>query len=176
MEGYELGKDIQLILTRLQKIEAALVGRAPHERGRTSELAKPGTNPLFGVEWGMAKAESLFSSSFSPEGETRLYEGVPGGYRLSVKGTHNGKPYSWGYTAIYDGKDHPVWGRPDADSIEAYRINDRITIGFFKKNGVPCGPYTRKVSADGKSLQVQTVGRNADGSVYFDVIEYKRPE
>lgn len=176
MEGYELGKDIQQILARLEKIEASMAAQPTHFRAATAvEVTKAARDPLFDIKWTMAKAESRFSGPFNPEGETRLYEEVSGGYRLTVSGTHDGKSYSWGYTALYDGKDHPVWGRPDVDSIETYRINDRITIGFFKKNAMPGGPYARKLSEDGKSLQVQTVGRNPDGTAYFDMIEYKKP-
>ena len=173
MDGYQLGKDIQQILARLDKLEA---GTGTHRTTEKEALTKSTGDGLFGVKWTMAKAKSRFSAEWSPGEETRLYEEVPGGYRLTVSGTHKGKPYSWGYTALYDGQDHKVWGRPDADAIEAYRINDRITIGFFKKNAMPGGPYARNISADGKSLQVQTVGHTADGTVYFDVIEYELPQ
>ena len=130
---------------------------------------------LYDTKWTLNKGSSIFSTGWSPDTETRLYEEVPGGYKLTVSGSHKGKPYSWNYTAKYDGKDHPVHGRPDANAIEAYKVNDRITIGFFKKNAVPAGPYARKLSEDGKTLTVQTVGRRDDGSVYFDVVEYEKP-
>src|SRR5689334_15001456 len=125
-------------------------------------------DPLFDVNWTLDNAKSRFSTDWSPETETRLYEETEDGYRLTVSGTHNGKPYKWGYTAKYDGKNHPVYGRSDVDAIEAYRVNDRITIGFFKKTGTdsPGGPYSRKISEDGKKLQVQTVGTRDDGTVY----------
>ncbi|MFJ2386251.1 hypothetical protein [Pseudomonas koreensis] len=128
---------------------------------------------LFGKAWSINKNTSLFSTNWKPDSETRLYEAVPGdGYRLTVAGVHNGKAYRWGYTAFYDGKDHPVYGREDVDTIEAYRVNDKITIGFFKKDGIYGGPYARKLSEDGKSLTVQTVGKLPDGSAFFDVIDY----
>jgi hypothetical protein len=173
VDGYQLGKDIQQILARLEKLEAS--AGTHHATGQAS-FAKATGDGLFGVKWTLAKAKSHFSAEWSPDTETRLYEEVPGGYKLTVSGEHKGKPYSWGYTALYDGQDHKVWGRPDADAIEAYRINDRITIGFFKKGGIPAGPYSRFLSADGKTLQVQTVGRTPEGKVYFDVVEYEMPQ
>jgi len=132
-------------------------------------------NELFGVKWTLNKQSSKFTKGWSPESETRLYEETPNGYKLSVNGVHEGKPYSWGYDAKYDGKDHPVHGREDADAIEAYKVNERITLGFFKKGGQLCGPYARKLSTDGSSLTVQSVGRRADGSAFFDVIQYQKP-
>lgn len=134
-----------------------------------------GKNPLFDVDWTLDKGNSVFSTNWNPDTETRRYEETPGGYKLTVSGSHQGKPYSWSYDAKYDGRDHPVVGRSDVDSIEAYKVNDQITIGFFKKAGVYAGPYARKLSTDGKSLTVQTVGRRDDGSVYFDVVEYQKP-
>lgn len=132
-------------------------------------------DPLFDVDWTLDKGKSNFTAAFNPDSETRKYEEAPGGYKLTVTGVHNGKPYTWGYTALYDGKDHPIHGRADADAIEAYRLNDRHTIGFFKKTG-SVGPfYQRKLSADGKTLEVLMAGRNPDGSAYYDVITYEKP-
>jgi hypothetical protein len=91
---------------------------------------------------------------------------------LTVSGSHEGKAYEWGYTAYYDGKRHKVYGREDVNGIEIYKINDRITVGFFYDSHEPGGPYARFVSEDGKSLTVQTVGKH-NGNVYFDVIQYE---
>ena len=131
---------------------------------------------LFGKTWNLNKGASVFSTDWSPDTETRHYEKVGDGYKLTVSGTNNGRPYEWGYTAKYDGKDHPVHGRPDVDAIEAYRVNDHITIGFFKKVGVRGGSYARIVAEDGKSLTVEAAGKQPDGTVYYDVITYKAPE
>jgi hypothetical protein len=131
-------------------------------------------NPLFAGNWKLAPKRSKFTTSaWNPESEDRSYKAVRGGYELTVTGIRNGEPYSWGYTAIYDGKDHPVQGRKDVDAIEAYKVNDRITIGFFKKKGKEVAAYKRHLSIDGKSLSVVASGVNTDGSIYFDTIEYK---
>src|SRR5687767_1996025 len=93
-------------------------------------------NPLFGANWKLAPKKSKFTTStWKPDSENRVYKAVRGGYELNVTGIKNGKPYSWGYTAIYDGKNHPVHGRKDVDAIEAHKVNNQITIGIFKKKG-----------------------------------------
>jgi hypothetical protein len=128
---------------------------------------------LFSKTWKANVEKSLFSTNWTPDSETRLYEKLDNGYTLTVSGNHAGKLYKWGYTAFYDGKPHAVYGRKDVDNIVAYRVTDLITIGFFNKGEGPGGPYARFVSEDGKTLTVQTVGRHENGEVYFDVIHYE---
>ena len=70
----------------------------------------PTSDPLFGVNWTMNKGASKFSSNWTPDFENRLYEETPSGYKLTVAGAHQGKNYSWGYDAKYDGQDHPPTG------------------------------------------------------------------
>ncbi len=128
---------------------------------------------LFGKKWTMGRALSSFSVGWNPDAEQRLYEPVGDGYKLTVTGTANGKPYEWGYTAQYDGRDHAVHGRADADSIEAHFVNDRITIGTFKKAGRPIAFYKRTVSLDGRSLLVEMGGRSPDGGTYYHIVGYQ---
>lgn len=129
-------------------------------------------DPLFEKKWTSNISKSKFSTTWKPNSETRLYEKLDNGYKLTVSGENNGKKYEWGYTAHYDDKKYPVHGREDVNGIKIYEINDKITVGFFFSDDSPGGPYARFVSEDGKRLTVQTVGRH-DGQVYFDVIEYE---
>jgi len=129
------------------------------------------TDPLFGKQWKMSRAASAFSTAFSPETETRLYEERPNGYKLTVSGVHGGKEYSWGYEAYHDGKPYPVHGRDDVDSITIFRLNDARTVGFFELAGSVAGPYARRLSDDGNSLTVEAAGRR-DGTPFYDVINY----
>jgi hypothetical protein len=131
-------------------------------------------DPLFDVSWNMSRQKSSFTSDGVPDSETRLYEELAGGYRLTVSGIKNGKPFTWGYTAFYDGKDHAIHGRDDANAIEAYRLSDRATIGFFKKDGSVGPLYKRNIAADGSTLEVLMAGKDASGKAYYDVIVYDR--
>lgn len=132
-------------------------------------------NALFDVKWTLVPRASKFTTpSWNPSRETRVYKQVRGGYELTVSGVRAGKPYTWSYRALYDGKDHAVKGRKDVDAIEAYKVNDRTTIGFFKKRGEEVAGYKRTISIDGRSLSVVASGINDDGTIYFDRIEYKQ--
>ena len=79
---------------------------------------------LIGKTWKINAGASLFSTSFRPAQKTRLYEERPNGYKLTVSGSHNRKPYSWGYEAYHDGKPYPVHGREDVDAITIFRLSD----------------------------------------------------
>lgn len=136
-------------------------------------MSEKKTDLLFGKTWKANIKKSKFSTEWVPDSETRHYEGLENGYKLTVSGIHKGEKYEWGYTAFYDGKPHSVYGRKDVDNIVAYRVTDLITIGFFYHRETPGGPYSRFVAKDGKSLSVQTVGRHENGQVYFDVINYE---
>jgi hypothetical protein len=130
------------------------------------------SDPLFGKTWREIPDRSTFSTEFAPSDETRVYEPVDGGYKLTVSGTRGGREYSWHYTALYDGKPHPVHGRSDVDAVTIYKLDDRTTVGLFMKQLSPGGPYARQLSEDGQTLTVQAAGRNTDGTPFFDVIEY----
>lgn len=131
-------------------------------------------DPLFGVTWKLDKPASIFSLGTGPDNETRDYKEIPKGYSLSVKGTHAGVPYTWSYTALYDGADHPVTGRSDVDAIAAYKVDDRVTLGIFKKNGQDVALYAQVVAQDNKGLRVLTSGKDAKGAAYFDALTYSK--
>jgi hypothetical protein len=129
-------------------------------------------DPLFGKTWKMNAGSSLFSTDFRPAQETRLYEERPNGYKLTVSGTQNGKPYSWWYEAYHDGRSYPVHGRDDVDAITIFKLSDTHTCGFFTQRETEGGAYARKLDIAKNTLTVQAGGRHADGSPYFDVTSY----
>lgn len=131
------------------------------------------SDPVFAKTWKMVKGQSTFTTASIPTTETRVYEKIGRGYKLTVAGMHEGKPYEWGYTARYDGKRSPVHGRSDVDAIEKHKVTDLITIGSFTKKGKIVAAYRRATSADGKTLTVVASGNRPDGTTYFDVLKYK---
>jgi hypothetical protein len=63
----------------------------------------------------------------------------------------DGKPMHVTYTAKYDGKDYPVTGRPDADTMSFTRPNANTTDYVFRKNGKEAWRGQSVVSKDGKT-------------------------
>ena len=131
------------------------------------------SDPVFGRTWAISKEQSRFTASTSPSTETRIYEKVGHGYKLTVSGMHDGQPYEWGYTARYDGEAKPVYGRLDVDAIVKHKVTDLITIGSFTRQGKVVAAYRRETSLDGRTLVVVASGFRPDGTTYFDVLTYK---
>lgn len=167
------------------KLKATTTSRCPLAvtQQRSNTMKKPTTkrmrakqiDPVFGQNWDMNTAASVFTA-WRPDSETRLYEQVGQGYKLTVTGTRNGQPYKWGYTATTDGKPCPVHGRPDVDMIVKHVVNNLITVGSFTKDGKIVAEYRRATSQDGKELTVVVSGRAPEGGAYFDVLRYERAE
>jgi hypothetical protein len=83
-----------------------------------------------------------------------------------------GETTHWTYTAQYDGKDAPVTGNPDADTIVMKRVSARVTETVYKKGGKVTLTNTRTVSADGKTLTVTQTGTNAQGQKVNNTLVY----
>ena len=85
-----------------------------------------------------------------------------------------GAAQHWEMSANYDGKDNPVTGNPDADTISMKKIDDRHGESTFKKGGKVTATNTRVLSADGKTLTITSKGTNAQGQARNDVQVFER--
>jgi hypothetical protein len=75
----------------------------------------------------------------------------------------DGKAIHYEFTAKYDGKDYPVKGDPNRDTVSAKKIDD-YTFDFTSKKGGKVTTTTHIVYArDGKSRTLTTTGTNAQG-------------
>jgi hypothetical protein len=86
----------------------------------------------------------------------------------------DGKEASMHVTIQYDGKDHPVTGNPDADTVAGKAIDAHTSHFTMKKGGKEVGTVHRVVSADGKTLTVNNKGTHADGKAYDDTLVFDR--
>jgi hypothetical protein len=134
------------------------------------------SDPVFGKTWKINKNGSSFAGTGAPATETRYYEKVGEGYKLTVRGSRDGQPYEWGYTVGVDGLPCPVHGRSDVDAIKKHRVNDLITVGSFTNKGEIVASYRREVSPDGDALTVVAAGNLNGGVAYFDVMRYEPAE
>jgi hypothetical protein len=67
------------------------------------------------------------------------------------------------YTAQFDGKDYPLSGNADADTIALTRIDDLTWEATLKRRGQVASTVRNTVSKDGKTMTVATKGTNAQG-------------
>jgi hypothetical protein len=157
-------------------------------------LAAQAADPIIGT-WVLNVAKSRFSPGPAPKSESRTYvmegqetratfKGVsePRRYvtvRQEIKATSesvdgDGKSTTGEWTVVYDGKDRPMTGNPDADMLSLKRI-DAFTTEFTQKKAsrvVIIG--TAAISTDGRVMTVTTKGINAKGQTINDVSVFEK--
>ena len=124
--------------------------------------------------WKLNVAMSKFSDTASKSG-TRVYTETADGTTLDQKMVGaDGKEMSMHTTIKYDGKDHPVTGNPDADTVAGKVLDAHTTHFTMKMGGKVVGSVHRVVSVDGKTLTVNNKGKHADGKAYNDTLVFDK--
>jgi len=132
------------------------------------------TDPFIGT-WKLNLAKSKFSPGPPPKSQTVTYEAVGEGVKLTVKLTDaEGKIVENQSTANYDGKDYPVTGIPDWDTIARKRIDAYKMEITHKKAGKVVSTATSVVSKDGKTRTGTEKGVNAKGEKISNTLVYEK--
>ena len=132
------------------------------------------TDPVVGT-WELNVAKSKFNPGPAPKSETRTYVVVGQEIKGSSKGIDaDGKPTAVQWTVNYDGKEHPVTGSVDLDTLSLKRIDTFTTESTQKKAGKVVATATRVVSNDGKTLTITTKGTNAKGQAVNNVQVFEK--
>jgi hypothetical protein len=133
-----------------------------------------GADPLDGT-WTLNAAKSKFNAGPSIKSQTRKYEISGDEVKQTLDGVDaSGKPTHMTFTAHYDGKDYPVSGNPDADTISVKRTGTHSAKSVLKKDGKPTLTTVRHVSKDGKTLTMTTTGTNAKGEKVDNILVFDR--
>lgn len=127
--------------------------------------------------WVLNVAKSSYSPGPAPKEQVSVYEAAGQGLKVTVTSTSaDGKKTSYSYIANLDGKDAPVTGNPEWDTVAVKRI-DESTLEFTrKKTGKVVQTATLVLSKDGKSRTVTTTGVNAKGQKIKNVAVYERKD
>jgi hypothetical protein len=97
------------------------------------------------------------------------------GEKVTTEGVNaNGTPTMTQYTANFDGKDYPLTGSQDFDTVSLKRIDARTTERTDKKGDKVVRTLTRVVSQDGKTMTVTIKGTNAQGQAVNNVEMYEK--
>jgi hypothetical protein len=86
----------------------------------------------------------------------------------------DGKTATREWTIVYDGKERPVTGDPEVDSLASKRIDAFRTEFTQKRAGRVVITGTRVISADGRVMTITTEGINAKGQTINDVTVFER--
>ena len=130
-------------------------------------------DPFVGT-WKLDVAKSKYDPGPAPKSQTRTWDASG---KVTVEGINAaGKPVTYGYPIMNDGKDYPTTGSvPNgADMISSKKINPNTVEVNFKRGGK--GAETTKfiVSKDGKMLTISARGTNPDGSAFNNVTVWEK--
>ena len=140
--------------------------------GAQSALAQG--DPLLG-SWVLNVAKSKYTPGPPPKEQTTTFEAAGQGLKVTTKGTNSaGQPTMTEYTANYDGKDNPVAGNPDWDSVALKRINANTVEYTRKRAGKVVQTATSVISKDGKTRTITSTGVNAQGQKIHNVGVYDK--
>jgi hypothetical protein len=140
-------------------------GPAPRSQSRTYEvLTVRGTIRVKGVD---AEGRASVVAYPVPQGAAAV--------KMTAKGIDaEGKPTLMEYTALYDGRDYPFLGNPNADSISLRRVDDFTIEATTKRAGKIATQGKRVISPDGKVMTVTTKGTNASGETVDNVLVFDK--
>src|SRR5262245_26001636 len=88
--------------------------------------------------WILNAAKSKYTPAAQARYETIKIEAADDGIKVTLEGTGSaGKRVQAEWTRKYDGKDHPVTGSPDIDSLAYKKVNDHNTSPPQKRTAKP---------------------------------------
>jgi len=136
--------------------------------------APPAANPIVGT-WKLNVAKSTFTPGPGWRSQVRTYRATPGGASVSWTGVGaSGDTMHVSYDYTYDGKDYPMVGSANYDTLNAVPVDARTVKSEEKRDGKVVGIAMRKVSADGKVLTITDEGTNRKGEKFSQVLVFER--
>ena len=132
-----------------------------------------GSDPVVGT-WQLNAAKSTFMGGPAIKNQTRTYSQSGDKITLVMMTVGaDGKEVTTHTTYQLNGKDFPVTGTPDYDSLAGKRVDSNTAEFTLKKGGKEIGNTSRTVSKDGKTLtakmKVTTAsGEKAENVMVFD--------
>ena len=131
-------------------------------------------NPVVGT-WQLNLAKSKFSPGPAPKTDTRTYTESADSITMIWKSVAaDGKEMNVKSTFKTDGKDYPVTGSANFDTLTLKQVDSHTVHSTQKKGGKVVGETKRTVSKDGKELTLVSKGTGADGVAYNNVMVYDR--
>ena len=125
--------------------------------------------------WTLNVARSTYSPGPAPKSLTVKFEAAGDGIKsTSDTVAADGSSTQTEYTAKYDGKDYPLKGMKTADTVSLKQVDASTTVRTDKKAGKVVRTYTRKLSADGKTMTVTITGTDEQGRTIHNTVVLER--
>jgi hypothetical protein len=136
--------------------------------------AAPAPDPVVGT-WQLNGSKSTFSAGPALKSQTRTYSQSGQSITLVMKTAGaDGKEVTTLTTYQLDGKDFPVTGNSDYDSLSAKQVDSNTAKFTLKKGGKAVGTTNRTVSKDGKTLTSKTKMTTAKGEKSESVMVFDK--
>jgi hypothetical protein len=121
--------------------------------------------------WKMNPAKSKYSPGPAPKGITVKVDSDENNIKITADGTDaDGNPTHVEYSAKFDGKDYPITGVPNADTVSVKRIDANTVQSTLKKAGQVVMTVRSTVSKDGKTRTSTFKGKDAQGHDVNNVV------
>lgn len=131
--------------------------------GGAAIAAGTAVDPVVGT-WKLNVAKSTFKAGPTLKSQTRIYSQSTQGITLNMKTVGaDGKETASQATYHLDGKEYPVTGSPDYDSLSGKQVDGNTAEFKLIRAGKAVGTTRRKVSEDGKTLTVDFKITDAKG-------------
>jgi hypothetical protein len=125
--------------------------------------------------WKMNSAKSKYSPGPAPKSITVKVDADENGMKVVSDGTDaEGNPTHIEFNAKFDGKDYPITGVPNADTISAERIDASTLQTTTKKAGQVVMTVRSTVSKDGKTRTSTFKGIDPQGRDVHNVVVYDK--
>jgi hypothetical protein len=125
--------------------------------------------------WKMNAAKSKYSPGPAPKAITVKVVSDAENIKLSSDGIDvAGNPTHIEYTAKYDGKDYPITGAPNADTVSIERIDPNTLQTTVKKAGQVVMTIRTVLSDNGKIRTSTFTGKDAEGHDVNNVVVYDK--
>jgi hypothetical protein len=125
--------------------------------------------------WKMNPAKSNYSPGPAPKSNTVIINSGADNIKLSSDGIDAaGNPTHVEYTAKYDGKDYPITGVPNADTIALERPDASTIRSTLKKGDQVVMTVTSVISNYGKTRTSTFKGKDAEGHDVNNVVVYDK--
>jgi hypothetical protein len=125
--------------------------------------------------WKLNPAKSSYSPGPAPKSNTVTINSDADNIKLSSDGIDaTGNPTHVEYTAKYDGKDYPITGVPNVDTVALERPDANTIRSTMKKGDLVVMTVTSVISKDGKTRTSTFKGKNAQGQDINNVVVYDK--
>lgn len=132
------------------------------------------SDPVVGT-WQLNASKSTFTAGAALKSQTRTYTQSGSSITLVMKTVGaDGKESTLKTTYQLDGKNYPVTGAPDYDSLSAKQINPHTASFTLMKAGKAVGRTSRTVSHDGKQMTSKLSMTSAKGEQTDSVLVFDR--